>query len=334
MPDELEQSLALSWPPENWADVGVLLAVSGGADSVAMLRAMVAISREPKRLAVAHLNHGLRGRESDVDERFVRDLCEGLSIRCETARAAVDRLAANRGDGLEEAAREARYVFLRETAERLGTRYVVTAHTADDQAETILHRIIRGSGVGGLRGIPRTRLLSPAVTLIRPMLGLRRRELVAYLSDLDQSFRTDPSNRDTQFTRNRIRHDLLPQLAEQYNPNVVDALLRLGVLSGEVQSFVDTHVAELSEACVTFADPTQVRIDTRPLRDLPPYIIRELLISVWREQSWPMQSMGQAQWELLSEMVLKEQPAQTLPGEVLARRQGQYMILGRRERVG
>jgi tRNA(Ile)-lysidine synthase len=327
---ELEKSLANAWSPTTWGDTGVLLAVSGGADSVAMLRAMRAICQNPKRLAVAHLNHRLRGQGSDDDETFVRELCDRLGVKCETARQQVDRLASQRGDGLEEAARAARYIFLRETAERMAARYVVTAHTADDQAETIMHRIIRGTGIGGLRGMSRTRLLSPAVTLIRPMLGLRRRQLVDYLSALDQPFRLDPSNLDTQFTRNRIRHDLLPGLAADYNTNVVEALLRLGQLSAEVQSVVDLQVAELFEICVHRPSSTQARVDTRGLHDRPPYIIRELLISLWREQHWPMQSMGLPQWESLSQMVLEESPPQTFPGEVLVRREGDWLVLEKR----
>ncbi|MEE9603927.1 MAG: tRNA lysidine(34) synthetase TilS [Thermoguttaceae bacterium] len=329
----VEKSLALAWPPAQWRDVTVLLAVSGGADSAAMLRAVVAISGDARqRLAVAHLNHGLRGRQSDDDEAFVTKVCRELSLRCKTARVEVDKLAAQRGDGLEAAAREARYAFLRETAEQLGARYVVTAHTADDQAETILHRIVRGTGIGGLQGMPRARQLSPAVTLIRPMLGLRRAQLAAYLDDLEQPYRSDSSNEDTRFTRNRIRHELLPQLAEQYNSGVVDALLRLGKLSGEVQSVVDKLVDELIERCVVRETSQRVRIDTAALRGQSTYVIRELLMAVWREEGWPMQSMGFAQWELLAEMAVSKSLPQTFPGEVSARKADDHLILGREER--
>ena len=329
----VEKSLALAWPPAQWRDVTVLLAVSGGADSAAMLRAVVAISGDARqRLAVAHLNHGLRGRQSDDDEAFVTKVCRELSLRCKTARVEVDKLAAQRGDGLEAAAREARYAFLRETAEQLGARYVVPAHTADDQAETILHRIVRGTGIGGLQGMPRARQLSPAVTLIRPMLGLRRAQLAAYLDDLEQPYRSDSSNEDTRFTRNRIRHELLPQLAEQYNSGVVDALLRLGKLSGEVQSVVDKLVDELIERCVVRESSQRVRIDTAALRGQSTYVIRELLMAVWREEGWPMQSMGFAQWELLAEMAVSKSLPQTFPGEVSARKADDHLILGREER--
>ena len=150
----------------------------------------------------------------------------------------------------EATARTARYAFLQETAERFGARYVVTGHTADDQAETILHRIVRGTGIAGLAGMARVRPLGPAATLIRPLLDFRRLELLAYLTDLGQPFRSDSSNSDTAFTRNRIRCRLLPELAAEYNPGVVASLVRLGRLAGEVQSVVDALVEDLAALCL------------------------------------------------------------------------------------
>jgi len=266
-----------------------------------------------------------------ADQQFVARLCQSLGVDCVEGQA--DRPNANApGESLEEAARAARYAFLTRSAEQLGARYVATGHTADDQAETILHRIVRGTGIGGLQGMPRARQLSPAVTLIRPMLGLRRAQLAAYLDDLEQPYRSDSSNEDTRFTRNRIRHELLPQLAEQYNSGVVDALLRLGKLSGEVQSVVDKLVDELIERCVVRETSQRVRIDTAALRGQSTYVIRELLMAVWREEGWPMQSMGFAQWELLAEMAVSKSLPQTFPGEVSARKAGDHLILGREER--
>ena len=134
---------------------------------------------------------------------------------------------------------------MQSTAERLGARYVVTAHTADDQAETILHRILRGTGVAGLAGMRRARPLGPAATLIRPLLDVRRAEILAYLSELQQPFQDDASNSDLGFTRNRIRHELLPRLAADYNSDVVAALLRLGQTAHDAQQHIDAAVEEL-----------------------------------------------------------------------------------------
>jgi len=242
---------------------------------------------------------------------------------------------------LEAAARAARYEFLAAVAARLGARYVVTAHTADDQVETILHRIIRGTGIGGLRGMARTRPLrlplfeadedhdlpeaAGTVTLIRPLLEIRRCELVSYLDDLAQPYRSDSSNADVRFTRNRIRHELLPRMAEQFNSAVVDALLRLGTLAGEAQAAVDWMVDDLIPRCATAKDADSVVIDARPTTELPRYLVRELLIAAWRRQGWPMQAMGFAQWDQLAEMLWacgkSECPSagkQMFPGNILA----------------
>ncbi|MGD0896696.1 MAG: tRNA lysidine(34) synthetase TilS [Thermoguttaceae bacterium] len=323
----IETRLASAWPPSEWLEVTVLLAVSGGADSVAMLRAMAALKTAaaggyPGRIGVAHVNHQLRGGESDADEALVADLCRRLDLPCEVGRVGglsrfscqrkwdcpllthdSDRVPSRGGQGLESAARRARYAFLQEAAARTGARYVVTAHTADDQAETILHHILRGTGLRGLAGISRARPLGPA-TLLRPMLCFRRAELAAYLDDLGQPCRQDSSNRDPQFTRNRIRHELLPRLAEQFNPNVAEALVRLGALAGEAQAVVDRWAADLIERWVRPAGPDAVAIDRPGLASQPRYIVRELLIAVWRRQAWPMQAMGFQQWDLLAAMVL------------------------------
>ncbi|RMF95150.1 MAG: tRNA lysidine(34) synthetase TilS, partial [Planctomycetota bacterium] len=144
----------------------MLAAVSGGADSVAMLRALAAL-REPGRgrLVVVHVHHGLRGREADADAAFVVNLAEHLKLPYRVAHPPRPIRETCAGVGLEAAARRARYRLLGELAAELGARYVVTAHTADDQVETVLHRILRGTGIRGLRGIPRTRPLPPAVLI-------------------------------------------------------------------------------------------------------------------------------------------------------------------------
>ena len=335
MPDrhDLETRLAATWPPESWQDVTVLLAVSGGADSVALLRAVVATRRRGEgQVWVAHFNHQLRGEESAADESFVVALCGQLEVPCRVGRAKPGQLASDSKEGLENAARSARYDFLLATAGQLGARYVVTAHTADDQAETILHRIVRGTGIGGLAGIARARPLSPVTTLLRPLLGIRRAELLAYLAELGQPYRLDASNQDPRFTRNRIRHHLLPELARQVNPAVVDALLRLGTLAGEV--LVEQVVAQWEERAVVYEPCGAVAVAADLLAGQPRYALRELLMAIWRRQHWPLQAMGFEQWELLAQMLLdaSAQPAgagqkRMFPGGVVAlARHGQLRL--------
>jgi tRNA(Ile)-lysidine synthase len=332
----LERQLAESWAPADWAELTVLVAVSGGADSVALLRALAAIRLPgPGRLIAAHFNHQLRVSAED-DEAFVRDLCREWGLSCEVGRADVARQATRQGDGVEAAARHARYQFLQATAERLGARYLVTAHTADDQAETILHRILRGTGLAGLAGIPRSRPLGPAVSLLRPMLGLRRADVAAYLAELGQTYRDDETNLDLDFTRNRLRRELLPQLAEQYNPRVVEAILRLGQLAGEAQDLIAGMAQGLGDRCVRPDGADRLTIDCQPLIGQPPQLVRECLLLAWRAQRWSEQAMGFDEWERLSELAMQTPPAAalsiTLPGAIVATRTERLVTLERPER--
>jgi tRNA(Ile)-lysidine synthase len=333
----LEYRLAAAWPVESWQEVTVLLAVSGGCDSVALLRAMAALSPGGMgRLAVAHFNHRLRGEQSDGDEAFVVGLCRGLGLPCDVGHARRGLIVAQGSDGVEAAARAARYDFFRQAADRFGARYLATAHTADDQAETVLHRILRGTGIAGLSGMSRARPLSPATTLIRPLLEVRRTELVEYLGHLGQPYRGDSSNDDLRFTRNRIRRQLLPGLAAEYNPGIVDALRRLGSLAGEAQMVIDAMVADLADRCAVQEGPGVLRIDVPALAGQPAYVVRELLVAQWRARGWPMQAMGHAQWDLLAEMVraatespLPARRKHVLPGNVTAEvLSGQLRLLG------
>jgi tRNA(Ile)-lysidine synthase len=318
MPHPLELQLARAWPPADWSEVTVVAAISGGADSVALLRALVALrTGGAGRICAAHLNHQLRP-DAEEDQRFVVDLCRRLDIVCEVGRADVDRLANEAGDGLEAAARTARYRFLEQTAGRLGARFVVTAHTADDQAETILHRIIRGTGIRGLAGMARARPLGHA-TLLRPMLDIGREDVLRYLDALGQPYRQDPSNADLGFTRNRIRHAIMPQLREQFNAQAAEALLRLGTLAGEAQTLVDSLVEELLARGVTSDRPSRVGIDLSVLAGQPHYLVRELLIAVWHRQGWPLQAMGRHKWEELAQLATgaSAPSRQVFPGEVM-----------------
>lgn len=331
MPDHhpFEESLRDAWPPPEWSGVTVVAAVSGGADSVALVRAMAQLAAAgPGQLVAAHFNHALRGHAADEDQAFVEQLCGQLGIDCIVGR--VDRPLDQRagGVGLESAARRARYAFLRQTAGRVGARFVVTAHTADDQIETILHRIIRGTGLAGLSGMARARRLGDACTLIRPLLAVRRADVVTYLDHLGQPYRTDASNRDTRLTRNRIRLKLLPRLAKQFNPRVGDALLRLGVLAAEAGAVIDRLVDELTSRCVADVGPDTVRIDAAALADQSRYVTREVLIAAWRGRGWPLGAMGFAEWDALAAMLRGEGPRkQVFPGAVTAEMASEGLLL-------
>jgi tRNA(Ile)-lysidine synthase len=361
---QFESRLADAWPPGQWRDVTVVLAVSGGPDSVALARALAALAPGGTgRLVVAHYNHGLRGDESDADERFVIQLARQLDLECRVGRAvrasdhassssesegdsaAID--AADVGSDIgrdrpslspaatsEENSRSARYAFLVATAQELGARYVAVAHTADDQAETVLHHIVRGTGLAGLTGMARARELAPGIALVRPLLAVCRYDVIAYLTELKQPYREDSSNQDRGYTRNRLRHELLPLLATDYNPRIADALLRLASLAREAQAVLAPQLVELTERCVLAADSSRILIDTTVLSAAPRYLVRETLISAWRGQGWPMQAMGFEEWQLLAALATDSvnearSRKRVLPGEILAEWQGDRLVLSR-----
>lgn len=211
------------------AQDSIIAAVSGGADSVALLDALARFQRDegrPGPVIVAHLNHQLRGEESDEDEAFVRDLAGRLRLPVFAERIAVAERAKAERRNLEAVARSLRYEFLLKVAEARGANFVFTAHTLDDQAETILMRLIRGSGAEGLRGIHQVVTLNDGVKLIRPMLGIRRAQVIEHCEHYELAFRHDSSNFLVDFTRNRVRLELLPMF-ETFNPRVKESLARV-----------------------------------------------------------------------------------------------------------
>ncbi len=326
----LEQRLNQAWPNERWRDVGVLVAVSGGPDSVALLRAVCRTAQPGQgRLRAAHFNHRWRGAQADEDQRFVVALCASLGLPCEVgaAESAQPGLAP---DGLEAAAREARYRFLLETAQRTGARYVVTGHTADDQAETILHHILRGTGLLGLAGMRRARALSPMVTLARPLLDVRRSEVIEYLAELEQPYRDDATNADRSLTRNRIRHELLPLLEREYAPAVAESLVRSGALAADAQEVLESLAEGLLDEALVEHSPERLVLACAALRGAHRHLVRELFVVAWRRQGWPRQAMGLDQWNQLAELATGDgvsSPTIMLPGAIQAERCGERLSL-------
>lgn len=330
----LPERLVAAWPAAQWRDVHVMAAVSGGADSVALLRALSEAKRAAGgagRVMAAHVNHLLR-EESNDDEAWLCQQCLQWDVPLAVKRVDVNQLAAQRGDGVEAAAREARYRTLAQMAEEAGARFVVTAHTRDDQAETVLFRLVRGTGLRGLAGMRRARALSPSVTLMRPLLGCTRAELRAYLDALGQSWREDPTNLDSRFARNRLRETVLPLLREGFNPEADAAVVRAAELVGEAQDVIDSFAATLAETCGASADAGGVTLHTAPLAGQPALLVVETLRQSWRAAGWPEQAMTHGWWSRLASLAQAEDDDRVLnlPGNVLARREGDLLSLARR----
>ncbi len=225
----------------------VLMAVSGGADSVALLRVMLELRSElGVVVAVAHFNHGLRSENSDVDEHFVADLAKRHELQFLVERGQVADYATAERMGLESAGRELRYQWLARVAGEHRFDAVATAHTADDQAETVLMKFLRGAGSRGLAGIyPEIfRGDEKKIHFVRPLLSTTRAEVESYLESLDQGWREDESNLDRRFLRNRVRHELLPLLEREYNSNIRQRLNERAEISRAEEAYWEEVVNE------------------------------------------------------------------------------------------
>jgi tRNA(Ile)-lysidine synthase len=251
MPTTLPIKLDLLRPGDR-----VAVAVSGGADSVALLRALdQARAAAGLVLRVAHFHHGLRGDEADEDVKFVEQLAASLGLPFVTAAGDTAARAKLRGESVEEAARELRYAFFRELLERGEVDAVATAHTLDDQAETVLLKFLRGAWTEGLGGV------SPVVEMesgriVRPLLETRRVQVEEYLRALGQPWREDSSNAETTFTRNRLRHEVMPQL-RAFNPNLDEQMSRLAEIARGEEAHWQSEIAKMLP---------QVLLDGQPVR--------------------------------------------------------------------
>ena len=251
--------------------VGV--AVSGGADSVCLLDVLVALApRWDLRLYVLHLDHQLRGEESTADAEFVRELAAARGLEIYLRRVNVREANAASGDNLEQAARRARREFFLEFLQEGRLDRVALGHTRSDQAETVLFRFLRGSGTAGLAGIwPMT-----SEGLVRPLIEVDRSDVLAYLKARGLPWREDASNQDRSFARNRIRHELLPALARDWNPALTETLAQTGVLAQEDEQYWNREIDRL-EASELRTWGGSVLVRASRLSQLPPAAARRLI---------------------------------------------------------
>jgi len=303
--------------------VRIIVAVSGGPDSVALLRGLMELSADHElQLIVAHFNHRFRGADSDQDVRFVAALAERYQLPCVLGHAdnatAVVR---------EESARQVRYQFLEEVAQEHQATHIATGHTRDDLVETVLHHLLRGTGITGLRGMPWERLTSDA-TIIRPMLDLSRQDVESYLTAIEQDYRTDASNSDVTLTRNWLRRELLPDVRERF-PQVDEAVARLSQQAGETAVLTQWIGQQVLTAAMHSNADGVVELSTAMLSGYPRAAIREAMVQVWNEQRWPRQDMGFDRWEQLADLVFTKSGTITFPGPIEARRIGERLRLRR-----
>jgi tRNA(Ile)-lysidine synthase len=316
VPDQVREFLSSLSPQPR----GIVVAVSGGADSVALLRSLVEVF--PGRLVVAHFNHGLRGLESDADADFVTLLAGSLELECRTIRRTLT------GSNLEAAARDARYSWLGSVAESENCDCIATGHTLDDQAETVLFRILRGTGIAGLAGIYPIRTLTPTINVLRPLLFVSRPHIHQYLLSLSQPFRTDSSNLDRRFTRNRIRHDLLPLLQRDYNANVSQ---HLAALAEQARKWRRRHALRMNRLLARIELPRAGRtvvLSRDATATLSTAALTAVFRAIWEREAWPRLDMGAREYNRLARWCDSPACGIEMPGNIRAIRRERTIVIG------
>ena len=326
----------------------VLAAVSGGPDSVALLNTLVSLSSELGfSVSAAHVNHGLRP-EATEEERFVLAMCERLGLGCAVGRADARSFAAESGCSLEEAARELRHRFLAEQAGEMKARpesgaapgrlRVALGHTLDDQAETVLMRLIRGAGVRGLSamkpvsGMPAPRGAAPGALLIRPLLSSTRQEILEFLQSRHIPHVEDASNFDLAFVRNRVRHELLALLKERYNPGIVEVLGSQAGLLNEAEDYLTLTARKAYEECVSAESADRIELELPPLVPYHVCVRRYVLREAYFRLCGTLKDVGFSHIESLSRLASAGRSGDRvdLPHGAAAVLEGTKLVLGRR----
>jgi tRNA(Ile)-lysidine synthase len=303
--------------------VGV--AVSGGPDSVLLLHFMKGLASElGLRQAAVHFNHHLRGAESDGDEQFVRKLASGLEIDFLGGQGEVAKVARERRRNLEATARDLRYRFFFSLLSQGRLDKVATAHTANDQAETVLLRLLRGTGSRGLAGI--YPILEGKV--IRPFLDLTRAQVMLEVANRKLPYRVDASNLDAALQRNRIRQQVLPWLEKEFNPGIIALLKQLADRSRDDEAFLEQQVRERAHPW-RVREGREEKIPVRPLVEFPPAIARRVLRQMLQAARGSLLGVTHTHVEALLLFATEAQSGRTLslPGGLMARKEFDWLVL-------
>ncbi|RIX49234.1 tRNA lysidine(34) synthetase TilS [Paenibacillus nanensis] len=285
----------------------IVIAVSGGPDSMALLHMLRALSQEQSlKLTAAHVNHGFRGEESARELETVKAYAASLEVPCETVTLDLPTYIEENRLNLQAAARERRYAFLHEIAERYGAAKIALAHHAGDQAETVLMRLLRGSGLTGLSGMGSIRR-EKNVELIRPLLRMNKSDLLRYCEEHAIPYCTDSSNLERYYFRNTIRLDVLPYLS-QYNPQLSQSLQRLAEVAGAEDDYMERQTSELFGRFVIRKDG-EYAIGCRELRDLHVALQRRLIKLILSYLSEETENLGFSGIETMRLAASEDAPA-------------------------
>lgn len=280
----------------------ILVGVSGGPDSIALLHILSALQSGLQiKTYVAHVNHMLRGKESEEDACSVKEFAEKLSLPYFTENVDVRSYQKSSGLSLQEAAREVRYAFFERTARRMGADKVALGHHADDQAETLLLNLLRGTGLSGLKGIPYVR-----GKYIRPLLEIRRHEIEDYCRRHVLPVRQDSSNLKPVYTRNRIRLQLLPLLERDYNPQIVSALGRLSNICREEDNYLEQRTMEVYRSLLEEEKNKELVFNKEGLQSLPSFLCRRVLRLAWQQVTGETKELSYYHVEQLIKILQKK----------------------------
>lgn len=258
----------------------ILIGVSGGADSIALLYVLLEVREEIDfNIFIAHVNHGVRGEEALEDERYVENTARKLGLPYYSKKVNMDEYAKEKKMSSEEAGRELRYGFFREILSKIGGGKIAVAHNKNDQAETLLLRLFRGTGIEGLKGMDYKN-----DDIIRPILGIEREAIERYLLDRNIEFKVDRTNLEPIYNRNRIRLEVIPYIEEHYNPNIIDTLWRTSRLMAIDNEFFEEYSNDLYHKMVRKKDKYSIVLDGKAFkkehRSIQTRIIRNCILEL------------------------------------------------------
>jgi tRNA(Ile)-lysidine synthase len=251
----------------------IVVGLSGGPDSVCLLHILYSLSgRFNTGIIAVHINHMLRGEESEGDERYVRELCSKLNVPLYVFRHDIKAVSVKKGISIEEAGREIRYSRFNHIAEKVGTAKIAVAHNRNDQAETVLFNLIRGTGLNGLKGME-----YKSGRVIRPLLDIGRKDIEAYCRENSLSPRIDSTNMESVYTRNKIRLDLIPYIDKLFNSNIIESISRMSLLIRDDYDYLEECVSKFYEQCTTKFQDNAVWLNLKEFLKVHPALQKRLI---------------------------------------------------------
>jgi tRNA(Ile)-lysidine synthase len=293
----------------------VLAGVSGGPDSIALVLFLMAIKQEfSLKIGIAHINHCLRGDESDRDADFVRDFALKKNITLFLTTKDVYSIANKEKLSLEEAARNVRYSFYNKIQKANNFSKIALAHNFDDNAELVLMNFLRGSGVKGLSGIPPKR----DKIIIRPLIEFSKQEILKYLELKNQKYVIDSSNNDLQFLRNRIRHSQIPDLKNKYNPSIIKSLNRLSRILNDEDEWMESHVLSLFNRALIKRDKTEIQLATNVLTNIHRAELRRIIRTAIKKVKGDLKRIALVHIDSVMTLISSSEPGKNLdlPGRI------------------